>query len=170
MSRNGSTHLGQRLVRWGAGLSELALAAAFIFAGAVKAADPNAFAGEIMRYQLAPWPVAVILALWLPFLEAAAGAGLFIPALRTGALAVITALLITFTAALLSAWHRGLNIDCGCFGPALGPQSVTQALGRDGLLLVLLAGVWMDRARRRRTLPAPAGAPSTSPGRISQSP
>ncbi|MBV9998131.1 MAG: DoxX family protein [Verrucomicrobia bacterium] len=163
-------HLRQRLVRWGAGLSEIALAVVFIFAGAVKAVDPNAFAEQIMRYQLAPWPVAVVLALWLPFLEVAAGAGLFIPALRTGALAVITALLIAFTAALLSAWYRGLNIDCGCLGPALGPQSVAQALGRDGFLLLLLAGVWIDRARRRRTLPTPAGALSTSPGRISPQP
>jgi putative oxidoreductase len=148
-------HLGKKLVRWTVCLIQIALAAVFIFAGALKAADPNAFAEEIMRYQLAPWPVAVALALWLPFLEMAAGAAILIPALRAGALAIVTALLIAFTVALLSAWQRGLNIDCGCFGPALGPQTVIQGLERDGLLLVLLAGVWAYRARRRRPLHQP---------------
>lgn len=164
-------HPGEKIVRWGAGLIQIALAAVFIFAGGVKAADPNAFAEEIMRYQLVPWPVAVVMALWLPFLEIAAGAGILIPALRTGALAIVTALLFTFTAALLSAWQRGLNIDCGCFGPALGHQTVIQGLERDGLLLAMLAGVWAYRARRLRpSTPMPAASPDTSRGRISKRP
>jgi hypothetical protein len=115
-----------------------------------------------------PWPVAVTLALWLPFLEMVAGAGILIPALRTGALAIITALLITFTAALFSAWWRGLNIDCGCFGAALGHETIIQGLGRDGLLLVMAAWVWTRRVRLRNpSTPTPAKDPSTSPGRIS---
>jgi putative oxidoreductase len=164
-------HFGNKIVRWTVCLSQVALAVVFAFAGVLKAADPNAFAEEIMRYQLVPWPVAVAMALWLPFLEMAAGAGILIPALRTGALAIVTALLLTFTAALLSAWQRGLNIDCGCFGPALGHQTVIQGLERDGLLLAMLAGVWAYRARRLRPLtPAPAEPSSTSPGRISKQP
>jgi uncharacterized membrane protein len=164
-------HLGEKIVRWSVCLSQIALAAVFIFAGGVKVADPNAFAEEIMRYQLVPWPIAVALALWLPFLEMAAGVGLLIPALRAGALVIVTALLITFTAALLSAWQRGLNIDCGCFGPALGHQTVIQGLERDGFLLAMLAGIWAHRARRRRPLTStPAEAPFMSPERISKQP
>jgi uncharacterized membrane protein len=159
--------LGERIVRWTVWLSQTALALVFVFAGGIKAADPKAFAEEIMRYQLVPWPVAVTLALWLPFLEMAAGAGILIPALRTGALAIVTALLITFTAALLSAWRRGLNIDCGCFGPALGHESIIQGLERDGLLLAMLAWVWARRAKSRNpTTPTPK-TPYASPGRIS---
>jgi uncharacterized membrane protein YphA (DoxX/SURF4 family) len=159
-------HPGEKLVRWTVCLIQIVLAAVFVFAGTVKAADPNAFAEEIMRYQLVPWPMAVMLALWLPFLEIAAGAGMIIPGLRTGALAILTALLFTFTVALLSAWLRGLNIDCGCFGPALGHQTVIQGLGRDGLLLAMLGGVWAHRRKRRRALtPTPPGASSSSPGR-----
>lgn len=163
-------HAGGTLVHWTVCLIRIALAAVFVFAGSVKAADPNAFAEEIMRYQLVPWPMAVSLALWLPFLEIAAGAGMIIPALQTGALAIVTALLLTFTMALLSAWQRGLNIDCGCFGPALGHQTVIQALERDGVFLAMVAGVWAHRIKRRHELtstPPPAGTSSPSPGRIS---
>ena len=159
-------HLGEKLVRWSVCLIQIALAAVFVFAGAMKAADPNAFAEEIMRYQLVPWPIAVTLALWLPFLEIAAGAAIIIPALRTGALITVTALLLSFTAALLSALQRGLSIDCGCFGPALGHETVIQGLERDGFLLAMLAGVWAHRLKRRRELTstAPAGAPAARPG------
>jgi putative oxidoreductase len=143
-------HPGEKIVRWSVYVSRMALALVFVFAGGIKAADPNAFAEEIMRYQLVPWPVAVSLAFWLPFLEMAAGAGILIPALRSGALTTVTGLLITFTAALLSAWRRGLNIDCGCFGPALGPQTVIRALERDVVLLALLAWVWVHQLRRVR--------------------
>ena len=159
--------LGKGVVRWTVCLSQMALALVFVFAGGVKAADPKTFAEEITRYQLVSWPAAVTLALWLPFLEMAAGAGILIPALRPGALVIVTALLITFTAALLNAWRRGLNIDCGCFGPALGHQTIIQALARDGFLLAMLAWVWAHAARRRsRSTPPPARAPSTSRERI----
>jgi putative oxidoreductase len=162
-------HPGTKIVRWSVYAGRVALALVFVFAGGIKAADPNAFAEEIMRYQLVPWPVAVSLALWLPFLEIAAGAGILIPALRRGALTVLTGLLITFTAALLIAWQRGLNIDCGCFGPALGPQTAIQALERDGVLLALLAWVWIHQTRKlRRSLTAtPETRSTTSAERIS---
>ena len=162
----------ETIARWSVRLSQIALAAVFIFAGAVKAADPDAFAEEIMRYQLVPWPVAVVLALWLPFLEIAVGAGMLIPAFRDGALTVATALLVTFTGALLSAWLRGLNIDCGCFGPALGHENVIQGLWRDGLLLIMLAWVWAYRVTTRRrplSTSTPADASSTRPRRMSSS-
>ena len=157
-------HLKENVVlRWTVWLSRLVLALVFVFAGAVKAMDPKAFAEEIMRYQLAPWPAAVVLALWLPFLEIAAGTGLLLPKLRAGAQAVLTVLLLAFTVALLSAWRRGLDIDCGCFGTVAGHQDLVHALVRDGILLGLLGWIWIQDARSSRLpLPQPT-SPVPSP-------
>src|SRR5438105_12147178 len=81
----------------------IALGALFVFAGAAKAYDPAAFAAEIQRYQLVPWLVGAIAALYLPWLEMLVGALLLLKRLERGALLLIACLLIIFTVALVSA-------------------------------------------------------------------
>ena len=124
---------------------EFGLALVFLWAGALKALDPGAFARDIGNYRLLPALPSALLALYLPWLEIAAGAVLVLRQLRRGALALLCALSLTFTGALALAWVRGLDITCGCFGGASSGMGV--ALVR-AALLAILAGWLLHRACR----------------------
>jgi putative oxidoreductase len=134
---------GTVIFRWAERVSVLVLAVAFVLAGGSKVGDPAAFAEEVMRYQLTPWAGAVVVALWLPYLEILGGIGLLWRPVRAGARLVVTVLLLTFTGVLISAMVRGLNPDCGCFGRVTGPTTVTQALWRDLGLLAMATLLWV---------------------------
>jgi putative oxidoreductase len=123
-------------------VSRLGLGALFVFAGAAKAYDPGELADEVQKYNLLPWIPAVLLALYLPWLEILAGLLLVLNKFERGALLVIGLLLLIFTVALASAMVRGLNIDCGCFGKALTSTGTIIPLVRNLLLLVLVGFIW----------------------------
>jgi len=125
-------------------LARVALGALFIFAGATKAYDPGQFAVEIQRYNLIPWLLGVVVALYLPWLEILSGLGLLFKRLEKGALLLVTVMLVIFTVALASAMVRGLNIDCGCFGKALIATGTTVPFIRNIVLLGLAAFIWRD--------------------------
>ncbi|HEY0792193.1 MAG TPA: MauE/DoxX family redox-associated membrane protein [Chthoniobacterales bacterium] len=149
---------GSVVFRWAVRVSGFLLALAFVLAGGSKVADPAAFAEEVMRYQLVPWAGAVVVALWLPYLEILGGLGLLWRPVRAGARLVVTVLLLTFTGVLISALRRGLNLDCGCFGRLTGPTTVTQAFWRDFGLLALTAFLWAPEfAGRVRRITAAEG-------------
>ena len=102
----------------------VALAWTFIHAGALKIWDftraqpatPD-FVVAIQQYQLIPWPdLTVLIAVYLPWVEIITALGLFVQRLRLGASLIVAGLTTIFLAALLSAWARGLRIECGCFG------------------------------------------------------
>ena len=117
-------------------LLRLGLAATFGYAAVGKIADPAAFAFAIDNYRLVPWPVAVVMALYLPWLEIAAVAALFWKRARGGALVILTGLSGLFAAALTSGMIRGLDISCGCFG-ADGAPGLGWPLARAILLLAV---------------------------------
>jgi hypothetical protein len=124
----------------------LVLAGVFIFAGAVKIYDPGQFAIEVQRYQLLPWKVCAVIAVYLPWLELLSGLCLFLKFLERGALVLIMLLLSIFTLALGSALVRGLSIDCGCFGHAFVSTGTVVPILRN-LLLLLFAGVLWTKNR-----------------------
>src|SRR6202030_704958 len=63
-----------------------------------------------------PWPVAVALALYLPWLEIFSGLALVTRRIYRGGLLILTLLTTVFIAASIVAKARGLDISCGCFG------------------------------------------------------
>jgi len=126
------------LMRWGTPTLRIALGALFIFAGTLKALDPTAFLKSIENYQLLPHAAAVAAAYYLPYLEIFCGTSLILRRLHAGALALLGGLLLIFIAALLGAWVRGLDIDCGCFGAGDGKAHYGLALTRDLALLAAL--------------------------------
>jgi len=94
----------------------LILGAVWIAAGATKVGDLAASGRAVAAYRLLPHDAATFLGAVLPFLEIALGA-LLILGLATRFAAVVSALLLmVFIAGIVSAWARGLRIDCGCFG------------------------------------------------------
>jgi putative oxidoreductase len=125
-------------------LLRLGLGGLFVVAGAFKLRDPAGFAVEIANYQLLP-ALAPYLAAALPTTEVVLGLGLILlPSSWRRAAAVGVGLLFgMFTLAVGSAYLRGINIACGCFGgggDAIGPLTLVRNLGLLIAVAVVLLG------------------------------
>ena len=132
--------------------SRLILAAVFAWSGLSKMADPDAAVRAVRAYQLLPEGLVKLFAWGLPFVELAV-AVLLLTGIATRVTAVVASgLLLMFMFSIASAWARGLQIDCGCFGGG-GPAHADAAkyvseLARDFGLLVLAAWlVWRPASR-----------------------
>jgi uncharacterized membrane protein YphA (DoxX/SURF4 family) len=135
----------------------IGLGGLFVGTGALKLADPSAFALEIHNYQLLP-ALAPVLAAALPAVEIVVGLAMLAgtrPWARAGAVAC-AALMVVFTVAVGSAVARGVNISCGCFGAGSGPVT-GMTVARDVALLAAAAALL-------RLLAPPSSSPSSSDG------
>ena len=126
---------------WLATAARLLLGGVFLVAGAVKLPDPAAAVRAVRAYRLLPEALVGPVAFGLPVLEIAVGLALLAGVLvRTAALASAV-LLVVYLVGVGSAWARGLQIDCGCFGGggevAAGQTAYPAELLRDGALLVV---------------------------------
>jgi uncharacterized membrane protein YphA (DoxX/SURF4 family) len=129
---------------WLGTLARLVLAGVWFAAGASKVTDLAASGRAVNAYRLMPFDVAEVVGAVLPFVELALGVLLLVGVATRLAAAASAALLAVFIAGIVSAWSRGLSIDCGCFGgggdlaagqtPSYGPEIV-----RDVLFLLLAA-------------------------------
>lgn len=117
-------------------LCRLLVGGCFLYAGAAKAFDPRAFAGEIAAYRLFPHLFNLLIAATLPWIEIVTGALVLGGRKLLPAAWVLVVLEALFAVILLSAIVRGLNIDCGCLG-AGGGRSLPEALLGDLVLLGL---------------------------------
>ena len=97
-------------------IARLVVAGAFAMAALPKIHDPVAFAGSVSAFRVIDPALSTWVALVLPWLELATAIGLLTPWLRRSSGLCINALLLVFIALHASAWARGLDIDCGCFG------------------------------------------------------
>src|SRR5438309_2288973 len=137
---------------WAATLARLLLGGVFVVAGALKVPDPAAAMRAVRAYRLLPEVLVGPVAFGLPVVEIAVGLALLVGVfVRTAALASAV-LLVVFLAAVGSAWARGLQIDCGCFGNggqvAAGRTAYPAEIARDvGLLVVALALARWPRSR-----------------------
>jgi uncharacterized membrane protein YphA (DoxX/SURF4 family) len=142
----------RRFHRHACAIGRIALGVLFAWAGAAKLADPRAFAAALSRFDFLPEASLPVIAIGLPLLEIAAGAGAALD--RRWALPAILGMLLCFIAFLGAAWLSGIDVDCGCFGAAetQARDAVRTALARNGLLI---AGAgWLIRARGGRGQPS----------------
>jgi uncharacterized membrane protein YphA (DoxX/SURF4 family) len=126
-------------------LLRLLLGAVFCYAGVAKALNPGQFAIDLDHYRLLPYFALAPLALYLPWLEIVSGIGVVFGPARRGALLVLLALNVIFTLAIGSALARGLDITCGCFGPAFS-MSLSLSFARN--LLLGAASLWLLHGER----------------------
>lgn len=125
----------------------------FLYAGVLKAYDPTAFLADVRSFALLPDPYAAWLALALPWLEILSALAVLTGPLRRGGLLLLNAALLSFLAAILQAWWRGISIHCGCFGAQQGASEYVELLIRDVVLLAL--GLWLQwQCRAAATPPA----------------
>ncbi|MFD0774505.1 MauE/DoxX family redox-associated membrane protein [Streptomonospora algeriensis] len=96
-------------------LARLVLAGVLAWA-AVSKLPPALSVQSVEAYQLFPSEIAEFIGFTLPLLELAL-ALLLVLGLATRYVGAASGLLmVVFIAGIVSAWARGLNIDCGCFG------------------------------------------------------
>ena len=140
------------VVPWLATAARLLLGIVFVVAGLLKLPDPAAAVRAVRAYRLLSEPLVGPVAFGLPVVEIAIGlallAGVFV---RTAALASAV-LLVVFLVGVGSAWARGLQIDCGCFGgggqvAAADTAYPAEVLRDAALLLVALALARWPRSR-----------------------
>ena len=137
----------------------LAVAGIFLAAGAMKiwdfaharSATPD-FTIAIQHYELLPPDFSVLLAVYLPWLEVIAALALFARRLALGAAAAMLGMGAMFLAAIGSAWWRGLNIACGCFGKDEATTDYRLLILRDLALLAAVAVIFIHEWRRVRPL------------------
>lgn len=134
-------------------LLRLLLSVVFLWAGGEKAWRPDLFANDLRTFPwLAdPWPA--MIAIFLPWLEISAAAGLWTPWKR-GALLLLGAMLTGFILLLALAHALGWQIRCGCFGASAAEMNFGWAYARNALLLaatLALAWLW---GKSRKPLPS----------------
>jgi uncharacterized membrane protein YphA (DoxX/SURF4 family) len=138
---------------WISTAARLGLAAVWLVAGGLKIGDLAASGRAVNAYQIFPYDVAKIIGAAQPFLEIALGL-LLLAGLAVRLVAGISAVvLVVFVAGIVSAWARGLAIDCGCFssGGQLG-AGATPVYGWDiarDVGFLVLAGVLLIWPRTR---------------------
>jgi len=123
------------------------LGGTFLWAGAVKLANPKVFARSLDGFGLVPEPLLPVVAIALPMLELLVGTAV----LRRwrGGLPAMAGMLLLFLAVLGFAIGQQLDVDCGCFSVAEQRQatSAKSAFVRD--LLMLVGVITLGRLSRR---------------------
>jgi uncharacterized membrane protein YphA (DoxX/SURF4 family) len=148
MDTNNNSFLGKgrvfEVVQW---IAVFLLSGLFLYAGVIKILNVQRLYQDIQSYRMLPDVVAWWMAHYLPWLEILAALVLLWPKLRVSAAVIIGGLILVFMAALLSAWVRGLDVSCGCFGSGGDINRYGWWLLRDaGLLLVAGFVLWNSGA------------------------
>jgi uncharacterized membrane protein YphA (DoxX/SURF4 family) len=125
----------------------LGLGGIFLYAGAAKVVDVEAFFWDVHHFELTPWDVSLVLAVFLPWLELLAGGALVVRWLYLGAVALCGGMSAVFLGAVASAWWRGLDITCGCFGREENATNFARHLALNGGMLAAAAVLWWLSAR-----------------------
>lgn len=129
------------------------LAAVLGYAGYAKIRQPPGLRDvAVSAYRIVPKGLVPAVGVGLPLLEMTL-AVMILLGLATRVMAVCVGLLfVVFIAGVVSAWTRGLSIDCGCFGGGgavgRGQTHYFEEVLRDAGLLVLAA--WLVAFPRGR--------------------
>ena len=115
-------------------LIRLVLGFIFIYAGAEKISDLEAFAISISNYRLLPVSTLNFFAITLPWIELVAGVLMVFGIAVKENSSIVFSMLIIFTIAIIISLFRGLSIDCGCFGK--GSQIGLLKLGENTLMII----------------------------------
>jgi uncharacterized membrane protein YphA (DoxX/SURF4 family) len=99
-------------------LAQIAIGLVFVAAALGKIGDLSAFVIQLHNYRMVPVWSEHLLAVTLPWIELIAGLALVLGLRPRSGGVIVLALIVVFTIAVGSAWARGLDFECGCFGKA----------------------------------------------------
>lgn len=134
------------IIRW---VIALILSGVFIYAGVIKMLRPDLLLVDIQSYNLVPYRIAYLGAILLPPLEIVTGLGLLFRSTRKESASILLLLMLVFIAALISAWSRGLDISCGCFGKSETAANYPLLIARDlALIFGLSVVLFLERQNK----------------------
>ena len=121
----------------------------FIFSSLDKIVDPSAFVRSVTEYGLLPSWMPAIIATILPWVELLCGFGVLFGLFLRGTSLLLSAMLVVFTLAVMSALLRGLDISCGCFtqDPAAGHVGWMKVVENTSLFALTLFLYYSDTAK-----------------------
>ncbi|MEI5672653.1 MULTISPECIES: MauE/DoxX family redox-associated membrane protein [unclassified Nocardioides] len=133
-------------------VARLVTGGVWIWAGALKLGDSYQSVQAVRAYELLPESLVEPVGYLLPVLEVVVGFALVVGVLTRGAAVLSALLFVVFIIGIASAWARGLQIDCGCFGGGGYDPGAESAypweIARDAALL--LASLFLVRWPRTR--------------------
>lgn len=120
--------------------ARIALGLVMLAAALGKIGDASGFSLQIHNFRLAPVWSENLVALTLPWVELCAGLALCLGIRARSAAVLGFVMMLVFTLAVGSAWARGLDFECGCFGKAsashVGANKFFENIGLTALALV----------------------------------
>jgi putative oxidoreductase len=134
--------------RWLLFLFRVIVGGVFIWAGALKIADPLGFAQSIKNYQVVPHTLAFLIAVVLPWVEVLSGAFCIIGVFKRSSSLLLSLLLSGFIGFVALALARGIDTSCGCFG-SFSRRADFSLILTDAVLLVFSLSVFFARPPRR---------------------
>ncbi len=140
------------LLTWVELLARLVIGGVWLVAGYLKFSDPAGTVRSVRAFQLLPEQAVPTFGHLLPVAEMLIGLCLLAGLLTRGFAVVSGLLLVVFIVGISSAWARGLEIQCGCFGGGGYQENAAAGYLRDilrdiGLLLISLWLVWRPQSR-----------------------
>jgi uncharacterized membrane protein YphA (DoxX/SURF4 family) len=138
--------------QWAALLARLVVGGVWLWAGLAKLTDPLGSVQAVAAYDLLPRALVEPIGYALPPVEVVVGLALIAGVMTRGAALISALLFVAFIIGIASAWARGLEIDCGCFGGGgYDPDAASKypwEIARDvGLLLASAFVVWAGAGR-----------------------
>jgi hypothetical protein len=137
-------------------LSGLVIAYLLLISAIAHIGNPYQFLAAIRSYQLSPLVPELgmeLAAIVLPFLHLALALCLITGHAQREALRISGLLFLFYAIIQTTAWARGLQVNCGCFGPSeelIGIKSIGLALGAS---LICLFGWWVSQPRSHTFVP-----------------
>ncbi|HEY3322037.1 MAG TPA: MauE/DoxX family redox-associated membrane protein [Planctomycetota bacterium] len=117
-------------------ITRLGLGGILLYAGVLKVPNSASFGEAIANYDLLPKQVIPLIAMTLPWVEILVGltllCGLWVRASASVSLLMFT----VFSAAVISALARDLNIECGCFDTATGTRVGLNTVAIEGACML----------------------------------
>lgn len=115
----------------------------FVYFSLHKIINPGDFAQSIYYYHFLPGVFVNLLAIFLPWVELAAGMALILGVMVEAASLITGSMLVVFIMALTSATVRGLDISCGCFSSShSGGDEIWIRIVEDILLLIITVQIY----------------------------
>ena len=138
------------IVEWWGLPARLLVGGVWIAAGLIKLPDPAGSVRAVRAYDLLPESVVPPVGHTLPILEVVVGMCLVLGLFTRAASVVSAVLFVAFIIGIASAWARGLQIECGCFGGGGFDADATSKypweIARDvGLLVLSILLAWRPR-------------------------
>lgn len=116
----------------------------YFSAGVLKIITPLQFYRAVRSYEIVKEPLVVaIISSIVPFVEVFSAVFLLIPGWRKSSSLIILLMTVVFLFAILSAYLRGIRMDCMCFGGFIVGETGLSSIVRNIFLIIASAFVFI---------------------------